>query len=168
VGIELYRADPEPPGLRTFGNVLNGAESDWYERGFRRLSWTAQALPHAPFFEQPMRPPMSCRLGVMAYGSEPTKRNINRETRHVWAVVLWPISLLLWTPAALLFRSAIVARRRVMTGICTECGYLLAGLAAGALCPECGTVRSRAQRMSAGSEEIQSNGRRENADGGTK
>ena len=55
-----------------------------------------------------------------------------------YAYPLWPIPLLLWTPAALLLRSGIVARRRTITNACPKCGYSLAGLTAGAACPECG------------------------------
>jgi hypothetical protein len=55
-----------------------------------------------------------------------------------WTMPLWPIPLLLCTPAALLLRSASLARRRANTGACTKCGYSLSGLAADTPCPECG------------------------------
>ncbi|MDP1662524.1 MAG: hypothetical protein Q8L55_11485 [Phycisphaerales bacterium] len=51
-------------------------------------------------------------------------------------------TLLLWTPAALLLRSGILARRRAITGKCRSCGYDLAGLAGDSLCPECGKAKA--------------------------
>jgi hypothetical protein len=53
-------------------------------------------------------------------------------------VLLWPIPLLLWTPAALLLHSSTRARKRASKGQCKSCGYSLAGLTAATPCPECG------------------------------
>jgi hypothetical protein len=55
-----------------------------------------------------------------------------------YSAPLWPIPLLLWSSAAVLLRSGILARRRALSGACITCGYSLAGLEVGAPCPECG------------------------------
>jgi len=60
--------------------------------------------------------------------------------RESWTlrVLAWPVPLVVWVPAALLLRSGIIARRRARGGACVRCGYSLAGVVAGAPCPECG------------------------------
>lgn len=54
------------------------------------------------------------------------------------AIPIWMLALptLLLTAAA--WRLDILARRRARVGLCVKCGYSRAGLAAGAVCPECG------------------------------
>lgn len=63
-----------------------------------------------------------------------------------WNFVLWPLPLMLWAEGGLLVRSGVVARRRAETGLCRGCGYDLAGLGAGAKCPECGREPGRKKR----------------------
>jgi hypothetical protein len=64
-------------------------------------------------------------------------------TIEILRVDVWPIPLLLWTPAALLLRSGFLARRRANTNACAKCGYSLAGLTSDSPCPECGGAKER-------------------------
>jgi len=70
-------------------------------------------------------------------------RDLINEQRPEVRLALWPIPLLLWTPAALLLRSGTLAQRRANTNACAKCGYSLAGLADGAPCPECGRAETK-------------------------
>ncbi len=55
---------------------------------------------------------------------------------------LWPLSLLLGAAGTFALRSGILARRRALGNKCKSCDYDLTGLAAGAVCPECGKGRA--------------------------
>jgi hypothetical protein len=43
-------------------------------------------------------------------------------------------------PAGLMWRAAIIRRRKSRTGLCPACGYDRRGLAVGVKCPECGSA----------------------------
>lgn len=58
--------------------------------------------------------------------------------RRQYALALWPVFPVLFAGGWLLQRSGVKAHRRIAGGCCLRCGYDLAGLAAGAVCPECG------------------------------
>jgi hypothetical protein len=56
------------------------------------------------------------------------------------AIPLWVVWVAIGVPTALLWHRD--RRYRFGPGHCPNCGYSLAGLAAGAACPECGVVRA--------------------------
>ena len=53
-------------------------------------------------------------------------------------ICFWPLPLLLTAAGVPLLLSGRRARRRAVAGACMQCGYDRRGLAAGAVCPECG------------------------------
>ncbi|HVU64521.1 MAG TPA: hypothetical protein VHC70_11135 [Phycisphaerales bacterium] len=52
---------------------------------------------------------------------------------------VWPVAALLLMVTALAWHFDTLARRRERVGRCPNCNYDRAGLAAGAVCPECGS-----------------------------
>ncbi|MCC6661714.1 MAG: hypothetical protein IT437_12605 [Phycisphaerales bacterium] len=66
---------------------------------------------------------------------------------RVWILPWWLVIAAAGAPAALAF---IPWRRWRRRGTCRQCGYSLAGLAAGAACPECGTSPACAPRGASG------------------
>lgn len=58
----------------------------------------------------------------------------------LWGVRLWALAAV---PTCLLILSLLVRKRIAPDGICPTCRYVLAGLSAGATCPECGSKSTR-------------------------
>ena len=54
------------------------------------------------------------------------------------AIPLWSVLVLALIPTGSAWRLDTLARRRARVGLCAMCNYDRAGLAAGAVCPECG------------------------------
>ena len=54
--------------------------------------------------------------------------------------VLWPIALCALGVTAFARYLDTLARRRARIGFCPKCNYDRTGLAAGAVCPECGSA----------------------------
>jgi hypothetical protein len=61
-------------------------------------------------------------------------------TVTLFLVPLWLPTLVFAVPAAWMWRVDVKRRRAAREGCCATCGYSLAGLSAGAACPECGAA----------------------------
>ena len=75
--------------------------------------------------------------------NKPFKWGFSRGTRYVadaFAIPLWFPALLSLLATAAAWRADAKYLRRVREGACPGCGYDRAGLAVGAVCPECGAA----------------------------
>ena len=91
-----------------------------------------RALP-AAFFSRPTRKPFTWRF-----------RYMDGDDGFSFLIPLWFPLLLTIIPTGFAWRPDIIARRRSRRGACMKCGYARSGLAAGAVCPECGTAPAAA------------------------
>ena len=57
-----------------------------------------------------------------------------------WHIPLWPVPSMALLITAVAWRFDVLARRRARLNLCPRCNYDRTGLAAGVVCPECGTA----------------------------
>ena len=91
----------------------------------------------------PNAPPLATRLRLdVAAAIDLTPWIETSRFGKGWDVTmpLWPASLLSLLATAAAWRGDAKYLRRVREGACPACGYDRAGLAAGAVCPECGAA----------------------------
>jgi hypothetical protein len=100
-------------------------DSGWIVRCVRGWNWGLAGEP------LPMGTPGPWRAGVARYKTS--------DEWHAGVSLMYPVILTV-IPVGLLWWAD---RRCVRPGRCSGCGYDRRGLAAGAKCPECGTVRTR-------------------------
>ena len=65
-----------------------------------------------------------------------------RSCAFMVSIPLWAPMLIFLLPTAFAWRADAKYMRRARVGLCAACGYDRAGLAAGAVCPECGVAPS--------------------------
>ncbi|MFG0284295.1 MAG: hypothetical protein ACF8R7_07720 [Phycisphaerales bacterium JB039] len=117
--------------------LCRGRRSIWIESGNLRYVWayppnareeqTPQGLTFGRYWWQP-RYSMRQRTCWLPKWED-------QGTWHSLHVPLWPLAALGAGGALLAWR---MGRRRASAELCQRCGYSLAGLPAGAPCPECG------------------------------
>jgi hypothetical protein len=76
------------------------------------------------------------------YGLDLWMSSFKRYNQPILTLPVWWAALPATAIAAALWRHDIIATRRWRLHYCMKCGYERAGLAPGAVCPECGNPRS--------------------------
>jgi hypothetical protein len=106
-----------------------------------RFDWWAAPERFPPLFEGDKFNTRGWDMRVVAF-AEDVGGTTNPKPGWIyprcWAVALWPLPLPLVGAGVWIGWLGWRARRRQKRGACPKCGYSLAGIAAGAACPECG------------------------------
>jgi len=105
-----------PKGFWNWGRYVPGLHAPWYR----------QRTPFQWWFD--------------SYSSPPSFPFQSTEL----IIPLWPLPAMAIIPTALAWYLDARARRRERFGRCPKCGYDRTGLAAGAVCPECGAGNGEA------------------------
>lgn len=111
---------------------LRNSQMQWGDSG-----WSV--VDHQAYWSYRLPSGPDTFLGLMNYWKADEDGGGTEESAMV---VLWPIPLALWAAGVPVLGSGILTRRRAITGKCVSCGYDLAGIRAGAPCPECGKAKA--------------------------
>ena len=119
------------------GSISIACSTPW---GYEAIGWTGVVLFTRRFQEHTVYPPQGPHV---YFGSANSALEFWRMLHSsTWSIVvpLWPAVVATLTLTAFAWRLDTLARRRARAGFCPKCNYNRTGLAAGAVCPECGNL----------------------------
>jgi hypothetical protein len=145
-GYEFYRILPDGPGRSRIDQRFLASE-----HGRLIVCWVVRDFINEPPMDPRARPnqilPPSKQRDTwedMGREYEIVRRSVIAlrtvdAAGWVWGCELWVVRYVLGVVVGLALWGAWHTRPRRPPGHCKRCGYSLAGLAAGSICPECGT-----------------------------